>query len=125
VVNEELIPLLNLLRDNPTFVIAEDDSVIQVPSVPPGSGMTLIAGTTVAAVGDRIESVFEVEADGGELFGVYWRIDGEWFASSDDTASLRLGLDRADVFPFDWELAVPLDVDFHQDPPEPHRPKLP
>src|SRR5687768_13843342 len=89
-IDPELVPRLNLLHESPSFVLREDDQLVKVESLPASAGLVMLAGVTILPGGSRVPSVFEIEADGGELFRVYWLIEGEWLDSSDPVARRTL-----------------------------------
>ncbi|WP_330962007.1 hypothetical protein [Photobacterium sp. 53610] len=115
------IQWLNLLHSSPSFVIKvgeqnESPSVLPVRSVPKDDGEYWVAGETELRNGYKIPSVFRVDTDtGGNLLGVYWKIQNEWWDFQDKPSVLEaLALTEEDVFPFDWTYSVSLDEDiFH------------
>lgn len=111
---------LNLLRDSRSFVLHElgeagEAAVLSPTVVPRDSGVYWVGGMTVLQSGSTIESVFRADTDsGGSLVSIYWWIKGEWYAHDDEESLSVLKLSREQVFPFDWQFAVPLEHDsFH------------
>lgn len=125
-VDPDLAKILNVLRGSPSFIVTETGTLKKVDALSPEVGLSMVAGQTVLSSGTSIESVFELQADGGELHGVYWYIEGVWWESSDEEARRLVAATDTDIFTFDWETAVPLIVDhFRGEPSPPRRPKLP
>ena len=118
-VDNELRKWLNLVHGSPRSVISEptgaDDWVLARPEQLTGDlGMCFVAGTTTLRNGVHVESVFLVDSRSGELSAVYWLSPVGWVDANDSDAAERLGLESASPFPFDWELAIPLERDaFH------------
>jgi hypothetical protein len=129
-VPESEIKLLNLIRSSPSFVLWMNPpdagaTVKRMDVVPADTGVYWVAGVTIASGGRELESAFAVDSSGGELISVFWFVDGRWIQSTDDAALHALGLERNQVFPFDWRFAVPFECDFFHHPPDLRRPRLP
>ena len=117
----EFVQFLNLLEDSPSFVIRIDEksqkgTVSNPASVSDGDGNYLIHGTTIAACGAEITSVFSVNTNaGGEISAIYWKTSNGWMDNQDPTALKALDFAQSEMYPFDWAFSVPLDNDiFHQ-----------
>jgi len=117
-----LLQWLNLLNLSPDFVIRhgnenESSTTTAIPLVPKDDGDYWIAGVTILANGNRLDSVFIVDTNsGGELSSVYWKIDNKWWDFFERPAVFAaLSLNEKDVFPFDWQFSVPLEEDIFHD----------
>ncbi len=117
--DRELVQVLNLLRTSPTFVFCQRGDkrmvVSQLASVPNDGLVYWIAGESQLPKGRTVPSVFNVENGGGNLIAVYWYIDRAWYKPSDSDTLGKLELRREDVFPFDWQYAVPVENDIYHD----------
>ena len=112
----------NTIHGTPRSVFWEkpgsDVEVAWPEVIPADTGLYWVAGTTTVACGREVASVFIVDTDSsGELSAVFWTVeDGEWIDSQDEDAPARLGLERSEVFPFDWSYAIPLEQDASKPP---------
>lgn len=108
---------LNLLRGSPRFVLKDKPDggvqVLSLPKVPASDGFYWVYGKTILKSGNEVESVFHLDTDsGGELYEVFWWIDGSWYDHRDRETRALLGSDR-EIFPFDWKYSVELAEDLH------------
>ena len=120
VIDPEFVKSLNLLDGAPRFVIRVDAktqkcTVLNPEKIPDNDGAYLVHGTTILANGTRVRSVFNVNTDsGGTFMAVFWKVGTCWMDSQDINIPEAFGIDRVDMFPFDWEFSVPLENDiFH------------
>lgn len=113
----ELIKWLNLLLGSPNFTIRIDKNsnkgaVRNPPVVPNDDGVYWVFGTTILASGEKIKSVFVVDTClGGTVNATYWHTGTVWIDSQNTSAPALLGIERNDMYPYDWEYAVPLEKD--------------
>jgi hypothetical protein len=114
-VDDELRRWLNLVHGSPGFAFSEAADgtweLVSVAMLARDSGRYIVAGITKLQNGRQLESAFMVDSAGGELAAVYWKTDSGWIESSDACAALQLNLNHSELFPFDWELAIPLEFD--------------
>jgi hypothetical protein len=117
---EELRQALQFLLTQKTWVMKDipkqdKSEVVTLTLIPKGTGTYWIAGETRLRSGRKLESVFRVDTNGGgSLVAVFWKINGKWYRHEDSDTLAALGMEKADVFPFDWSFAVPLEEDiFH------------
>lgn len=108
---------LNLLRGSNKFVLKDEPDggaeVLSPERVPALDGFYWVHGETTLNSGRKVESAFHIDTDsGGELYEVYWWIDGKWYDHQDPKAHLLLG-SKEQIFPFDWRFSVPLTEDSH------------
>ena len=109
---------LNLLRGSPSFVLKDKPDggaqVVSPQKIPASDGLYWVHGKTILRSGQELESVFHLDTDsGGELYEVFWWIEGSWYDYRDPEARAILGSD-AEIFPFDWMYSVPLTEDAHR-----------
>jgi hypothetical protein len=119
-IEADLAKRLNLLRSSPTFILKDLGSngkqhVVTTKLIPENSGSYWVAGRTTLKNGRVVEAVFNVDTgSGGSLLAIFWFIGKEWYRHDDHRACEALNLSREEIFPFDWDLAVPLEKDiFH------------
>lgn len=124
-VDAEREKVLNLLHGNPSYLLTERGTVEKLTTLPPGAGLSTVAGETRLANGSTVASVFEVGADGGELHCVYWLIEGFWHDSRTEETRRQLAESDAEIFPFEWKLSVALEADTSHRRPPVRRPLLP
>lgn len=108
---------LNLLHSSPRFVLRDQPDggaqVLFLNEVPASDGFYWVHGKTILKSGQQVESVFHLDTDsGGELYEVFWLVEGSWYDHRDSHARAILGSD-SDIFPFDWIYSVPLAEDSH------------
>lgn len=110
----ELSRWLNLLNASRDFVLVEGPSdapyLRRLEAVPAESGLVWLAGTLRLANGNYVDAVLNADAATGELQGAYVESLGEWHVLSEETVSDVLNLTLADVFPFDYEFAIPFET---------------
>lgn len=118
-VEAELAQWLNLLAGSKGFVLVEGgpsggSSLQQLDVVPTEAGMVWLAGRLRLADGDRLDVVLQAHSGTGELHGVYVQAAGAWHALVEENVVAVLGLDRTEVLPFAYELAIPFESDHFQ-----------
>jgi len=112
---------LNLLRSSPSFVFHEtgemgEADVLTIDSIPNDDGVYWVAGASKLKAGESLQSVFRVDtSSGGSLVSVYWWIKGNWYEHQDAEITEILGLEKSQLFPFDWMYAVKLEKDIYHD----------
>ena len=119
VTDTDLAKTLNLPRTAPSFAYRQhtDGSldVLQPNSIPKDGSIYWLAGDSILSNGRKLTSVFIIEDGGGNLVASYWFIADNWYKSDDDDVLIALGLQKREVFPFDWQYAIPVDNDvYHQ-----------
>lgn len=119
-IEADLAKRLNLLRSSPSFVLKDVGSegkqhVVATKLIPENSGSYWVAGRTTLKNGRVLEAVFNVDTgSGGSLLAIFWFIGKEWYRHDDQSTCKALDLSREEVFPFNWDFAVPLENDiFH------------
>lgn len=117
VTDQEIIQRLNLVRENPRFVLRVNDdgsmNVLTPSIVPKKTGLYWVAGDTVLRNGQQIDSVFVIDTNSGaEQCNVYWHHEGAYYEHREsDELSTRLGLAQGDFFPYSWRYRVAIEGD--------------
>ncbi|QEM80903.1 hypothetical protein [Halomonas binhaiensis] len=118
--NTTIVQWLNLVHSSPTFVIRvggsnENATVECLNVVPKDDGEYWMSGTTILKNGAEIPSVFRIDTNtGGTLAGAYWWIKEKWwdFQNQPDVFK-ELGVEKSEIFPFDWRCVVDLEEDIY------------
>jgi len=119
VTDTQLTRTLNLPRISPAFAYRqhEDGSldVLQPSIIPNDDSIYWVAGHSTLANGHELVSVFIIEHGGGNVLAIYWFEDNSWYKSDDPDVPAALGLQKVDIYPFDWQYAIPVENDiYHQ-----------
>jgi len=108
---------LNLVHGSPDYTLQElgtgEINVLQLEDIPNDGYVYWLSATTKIKSGRKIPSVFVIANGGSDLVKVYWLIAEQWYASDDLLAAAALGLEKAEIFPFDWSYAIPVTNDIY------------
>lgn len=115
--DSEFTKHLNFFLSNPDWAYCEESEekmlAIKPDRITKDGETYWLGGTTTLNNGKELGSVFVIQDGGAELMKVYWHFEGQWHASDDAATPAMLGLNRSDIFPFDWSYAVPVDNDIY------------
>ena len=115
ITDPELAKTLNLPRTSPSFAYRQQPdgslAVVTPKAITDDGSIYWVAGTSTLAHGATIPSVFIIENGGESLLTVYWYIADCWYRSDDPNAIDALCLAKDQVFPFDWNYAIPVTKD--------------
>lgn len=113
-----MIQNLNLLRGSPTFALQVTGDTFRVSNpdvVPDRSGLWVLYGMATLKTGRVLDAAFLIDTDqGGAIRDYWWLVGTAWHPMNARAALLAaLGLDAAEVFPFDWTTTIPLENDIY------------